>query len=189
MNTKTLAEEVRIIVEPGGVVPTRATTGSNAFDLSLPKDYWMQKLPPGNTTTIDLRLRIWIDNPNIAAVIIPRSGLGTRGLVVSNLLGLIDSDYQGPLMLGVWNRTQNKMFSLEPEHRIAQLLFVQTPTVVWKEVKTFEQTTARSKGGLGSTGTESSESKSVFRRKAVQTRKPKGQSPPAGKVPPDPTPE
>jgi len=101
---------------------------------------------PGETHLIPTGISIYIGNPHIAATILPRSGLGHKhGLVLGNLVGLIDADYQGPLMVSCWNRG-DKAYTITPGDRIAQLVFLPIVRAQFEVVETFE-TTARGTGG------------------------------------------
>ena len=131
-------------------LPTYATEGSAGLDLrALTKEKIV--LQPGETQLIPTGLSIYIGDPNLAAVILPRSGLGHKhGIVLGNLVGLIDSDYQGPLMISAWNRSQQP-FTIEVGDRIAQLVFVPVVQAEFNIVTDFEQT-ERGSGGFGHTG-------------------------------------
>ncbi|WP_409025812.1 dUTP diphosphatase [Gallibacterium anatis] len=131
-------------------LPTYATEGSAGLDLrALTQDKIV--LQPGETQLIPTGLSIYIGDPNLAAVILPRSGLGHKhGIVLGNLVGLIDSDYQGPLMISAWNRSQQP-FTIEVGDRIAQLVFVPVVQAEFNIVTDFEQT-ERGSGGFGHTG-------------------------------------
>lgn len=109
------------------------------------------KLEPGDTQLIPTGLAIYIEDPALAALILPRSGLGHKhGIVLGNLVGLIDSDYQGELMVSCWNRG-NKTFTISPGERIAQLILVPVLQASLKIVDEFEAT-SRGSGGFGSSG-------------------------------------
>jgi dUTP pyrophosphatase len=108
-------------------------------------------LAPGATELIPTGLSIYIENPGYAGLILPRSGLGHKhGIVLGNLVGLIDSDYQGPLMVSAWNRGQTS-YTFEPLDRIAQLVIVPIVQAQFRWVETFEAS-SRGVGGFGSTG-------------------------------------
>ncbi len=108
-------------------------------------------LQPGETHLIPTGISIYIGDPTLAAVILPRSGLGHKhGIVLGNLVGLIDADYQGPLMISCWNRGQN-MYTIEPGDRIAQLVFLPIARVNFEVVSEFDET-SRGAGGFGSSG-------------------------------------
>lgn len=131
-------------------LPTYATTGSAGLDLrALVEDGF--EVQPGETKLIPTGLSIYIADPNLAAVILPRSGLGHKnGIVLGNLVGLIDSDYQGPLMVSLWNRS-DKPFKIEVGDRIAQLVFVPVVQAEFNIVEEFVQTD-RGEGGFGHSG-------------------------------------
>ncbi len=131
-------------------LPQYATEGSAGLDLRACLDEPLL-LAPKETELIPTGLAIHIDDPGLAAVILPRSGLGHKhGLVLGNLVGLIDSDYQGPLMISAWNRS-NTAFTIEPGVRLAQLVFVPIIAVQLEQVNEFT-TTRRGEGGFGSSG-------------------------------------
>ena len=131
-------------------LPTYATNGSAGLDLRACIDA-PQQLTPGDTTLLATGISIYIANPNLAAVILPRSGLGHKhGIVMGNLVGLIDSDYQGPLMVSCWNRG-NDHFTINPGDRIAQLVFVPVIQAEFTVVNDFDQSD-RGEGGFGSSG-------------------------------------
>jgi dUTP pyrophosphatase len=108
-------------------------------------------LEPGATHLIPTGLALHVADPGYAAVILPRSGLGHKhGIVLGNLVGLIDSDYQGPLMVSAWNRSQTS-YTLQPLERLAQLVVLPVTQVQFSVVDEFEQS-SRGTGGFGSTG-------------------------------------
>ena len=108
-------------------------------------------LRPGDSALVPTGLAIHLGDPGLAAIIIPRSGLGHKhGIVLGNLVGLIDSDYQGPLMVSCWNRGREP-FVVNPLERIAQLVIIPVVQVALNIVETFEES-ARGAGGFGSTG-------------------------------------
>ena len=138
------------ILDPRAQVPAYATDGSAGLDLRVIADA-PQALEPGQTVLLKTGLSIYIGNPNLAAVILPRSGLGHKhGIVLGNLVGLIDSDYQGELMVSCWNRGQTA-FTINPGERIAQLVFVPVLRAEFETVTQFHAS-ARGAGGFGSTG-------------------------------------
>jgi dUTP pyrophosphatase len=144
--------DVRIL-DPrmAGQLPAYATPGSAGLDLRACLDEALV-LAPGQSTLIPTGLSIHIGNPGLAAMILPRSGLGHKhGIVLGNLVGLIDSDYQGPLMVSCWNRSQQP-FTVQPLERIAQLVIVPVVQAAFRVVDSFEAS-ARGAGGFGSTGT------------------------------------
>ena len=131
-------------------MPEYATHGSAGLDLRACIDTAIT-LEPGATVLIPTGLAIHIADPRYAAMILPRSGMGHKnGIVLGNLVGLIDSDYQGQLMVSTWNRGQ-KAFKLEPMERLAQLVIVPVLQVGFNIVEEFEQS-ERGAGGFGSTG-------------------------------------
>jgi dUTP pyrophosphatase len=131
-------------------LPAYATDGSAGMDLRACIDAPVT-LAPGQTQLIATGLAIHIDDPGLAAVILPRSGLGHKhGIVLGNLVGLIDSDYQGQLMVSMWNRGQTA-FVIEPGERIAQLVVVPVVQVELEVVNDFA-TSARGAGGFGHSG-------------------------------------
>ncbi|KGD84768.1 deoxyuridine 5'-triphosphate nucleotidohydrolase [Pantoea sp. PNA 14-12] len=131
-------------------LPTYATPGSAGLDLRACIDDVME-IAPGTTTLIPTGLAIHIADPNLAAVILPRSGLGHKhGIVLGNLVGLIDADYQGQLMVSVWNRGQES-FTLQPGDRMAQLVFVPVVQAEFNLVDEFDAS-LRGEGGFGHSG-------------------------------------
>ena len=131
-------------------LPAYATPGSAGMDLRALLDAPLT-LAPGDTTLVPTGLAIHIQDPGLCATILPRSGLGHKhGIVLGNLVGLIDSDYQGQLMVSVWNRG-NDSFTMQPGERIAQLVIARHERADWIEVETLDET-ARGTGGFGSTG-------------------------------------
>lgn len=131
-------------------MPAYATPGSAGMDLRACLDGPLE-LAPGDTQLIPTGLAIHMGDTGMAAVILPRSGLGHKhGIVLGNLVGLIDSDYQGQLMVSCWNRGQSS-FTIEPGERIAQLVFVPVLQPELKQVETFDAS-ARGEGGFGSSG-------------------------------------
>lgn len=110
-------------------------------------------LEPGVTQLIPTGISIYIGDPNLAAVILPRSGLGHKnGIVLGNLVGLIDADYQGPLMISCWNRSE-VAYTIEPGDRIAQLVFLPIARTQFELVEEFNET-SRGTGGFGHSGTK-----------------------------------
>ena len=131
-------------------LPAYATAGSAGLDLRALIDAPLD-LAPGATSLIPTGLAIFIDNPGYAAMILPRSGLGHKhGIVLGNLVGLIDSDYQGQLMVSCWNRGQ-AAFTIQPGERIAQLVVVPVAQVQLQVVEDFTATD-RGAGGFGHSG-------------------------------------
>ncbi|MGB9670870.1 MAG: dUTP diphosphatase [Halothiobacillaceae bacterium] len=131
-------------------LPEYATEGSAGLDLRACIDAPLT-LAPGQTELVPTGIAIHIGDPGLAAVILPRSGLGHKhGIVLGNLVGLIDSDYQGQLFVSVWNRGQTP-FTLEVGERMAQLVFVPVVQVHFEVVDAFHAS-QRGTGGFGSTG-------------------------------------
>jgi dUTP pyrophosphatase len=131
-------------------LPAYATPGSAGLDLRACVEAPLV-LAPGETQLIPTGLSIHINDPGLAAMILPRSGLGHKhGIVLGNLVGLIDSDYQGPLMVSCWNRG-NAAFTIQPLERIAQLVIVPVVQASFRVVENFDDS-ARGAGGFGSTG-------------------------------------
>lgn len=131
-------------------LPAYATPGSAGLDLRACLDVAVT-LEPGQTTLVPTGLAIHIGDAGLAAMILPRSGLGHKhGIVLGNLVGLIDSDYQGQLMVSVWNRGQTT-FVIQPLERIAQLVLVPVVQAAFKRVDEFDSS-ERGEGGFGSTG-------------------------------------
>lgn len=131
-------------------LPEYATTGSAGLDLRACIDEEME-IKPGETKLIPTGLAIHINDNNLAAVILPRSGLGHKnGIVLGNLVGLIDSDYQGQVFISCWNRS-NEYFYIDIGARIAQLVFLPVVQVEFERVEEFDDT-ERGDGGFGHTG-------------------------------------
>ena len=131
-------------------LPAYATPGSAGLDLRACLEAPLE-LAPGQTTLIPTGLAIHIADAGLAAMILPRSGLGHKhGIVLGNLVGLIDSDYQGQLMVSCWNRSSTA-FTIQPMERIAQLVIVPVVQAAFKVVDDFAGST-RGEGGFGSTG-------------------------------------
>ncbi|MFN3305239.1 MAG: dUTP diphosphatase [Roseateles sp.] len=131
-------------------IPAYATPGSAGLDLRACLDEPIT-LAPGQTTLIPTGLAIHIADPGLAAIILPRSGLGHKhGIVLGNLVGLIDSDYQGQLMVSCWNRGHAE-FTIQPFDRIAQLVIVPVVQATFRRVDSFDAS-SRGTGGFGSTG-------------------------------------
>ncbi|TKC82951.1 dUTP diphosphatase [Trinickia terrae] len=131
-------------------LPAYATSGSAGLDLRACLDTPLT-LQPGETALVPTGLAIHVGDPGYAAMILPRSGLGHKhGIVLGNLVGLIDSDYQGQLMISTWNRGR-AAFTLNPMERLAQLVIVPVVQARFNIVDEFEQSD-RGEGGFGSTG-------------------------------------
>jgi dUTP pyrophosphatase len=144
---------VRILDPRLGVdfpLPEYATAGSAGLDLRACVKVPLE-LAPGRAELVPTGLAIYLEDPGLAAVVLPRSGLGHRhGIVLGNLVGLIDSDYQGELMVSCWNRA-GESFTLKPGERIAQLVIVPVVQVELEVVTEFEAS-ARGAGGFGHSG-------------------------------------
>lgn len=131
-------------------MPDYATDGSAGIDLRACLDETL-RLEPGQTELLPTGIAIHIADPSLAAVLLPRSGLGHKhGIVLGNLVGLIDSDYQGQLYVSCWNRG-GRAFSIEPGERIAQMVFVPVVRAGFEVVDEFVDST-RGAGGFGHTG-------------------------------------
>jgi dUTP pyrophosphatase len=144
LQVKILDERIR------SMLPHYASAGSAGLDLRacVEKELVLQ---PGESQLVSSGIAIHIGNPGYAAVVLPRSGLGAKnGIVLGNLVGLIDSDYQGPLMVSLWNRGKTA-FTVQPLDRIAQLTVVPVVQVEFEVVQEFAAS-ARGAGGFGSTG-------------------------------------
>jgi len=143
--------DVRVLDERmADQMPGYATAGSAGLDLRACIDEPIV-LAPGQAALIPTGLAVHIGDPGLAAMLLPRSGLGHKhGIVLGNLVGLIDSDYQGPLMVSCWNRGQ-AAFTIEPLERIAQMVIVPVVQARFRRVESFESS-ARGAGGFGSTG-------------------------------------
>ena len=151
MNAKTTTIALKVLDERiRPYLPAYATPGSAGMDLRACIDAPIT-LQPGRTELIPTGIAIHIADPGLAAVILPRSGLGHKhGIVLGNLVGLIDSDYQGPLMVSCWNRGL-AAFELKPLERMAQLVIVPIVQTRFEVVADFE-TSERAAGGFGSSG-------------------------------------
>ena len=141
------------VIDPrmASLLPAYATPGSAGLDLRACLDIAVT-LQPNAWQLIPTGIAIHLENPNFAAMILPRSGLGHKhGIVLGNLVGLIDSDYQGQLMVSAWNRSPTA-FTIEPMERIAQLVIVPVVQAQFNVVKEFGAESERGAGGYGSTG-------------------------------------
>jgi dUTP pyrophosphatase len=144
LEVKILDERIR------GMLPHYATPGAAGLDLRACVEAPLT-LMPGDSQLVSSGIAIHLGDPRYAAVVLPRSGLGAKsGIVLGNLVGLIDSDYQGPLMVSVWNRGKSA-FTIQPMDRIAQLVVVPVVQVEFEVVEDFAAS-ARGAGGFGSTG-------------------------------------
>jgi dUTP pyrophosphatase len=131
-------------------LPAYATALSAGLDLRAMTDQPIE-LAPGEAQLVPTGLAIHIGDPGLCAVILPRSGLGHKqGLVMGNLVGLIDADYQGPLMVSLWNRGRFPI-TITPGDRVAQLVFLPVARAVFRQVDEFERS-ERGEGGFGHTG-------------------------------------
>ncbi len=131
-------------------LPEYATPGSAGLDLRACLEVALV-LQPGQTALIPTGLALHIADPGLAALLLPRSGLGHKhGIVLGNLVGLIDSDYQGPLLVSCWNRGHTA-FTIEPMERIAQMIIVPVVQARFRRVDEFDSS-GRGQGGFGSTG-------------------------------------
>ena len=131
-------------------LPAYATPGSAGLDLRACLDAPVL-IEPGQATLIPTGLAMHIGDPGLAAMLLPRSGLGHKhGIVLGNLVGLIDSDYQGPLMVSCWNRGR-EAFTVQPMERIAQMVIVPVVQARFQRVEAFAES-SRGEGGFGSTG-------------------------------------
>ncbi|NBD21990.1 dUTP diphosphatase [Aquabacterium fontiphilum] len=131
-------------------LPAYATPGSAGLDLRACVDAPVV-LQPGQAELVPTGLAVHLGDPGLAAMLLPRSGLGHKqGIVLGNLVGLIDSDYQGPLMVSLWNRGSAAV-TIQPMDRIAQMVVVPVVQVAFRQVDRFDAT-ARGEGGFGSTG-------------------------------------
>jgi dUTP pyrophosphatase len=144
LEVKILDERIR------GMLPHYATAGAAGLDLRACMDVPLQ-LNPGESHLVSSGIAIHVADPGYAAMVLPRSGLGAKnGIVLGNLVGLIDSDYQGPLMVSLWNRGK-AAFTIQPMDRIAQLIVVPVVQVDFQVVEEFAAS-ARGASGFGSTG-------------------------------------
>jgi dUTP pyrophosphatase len=142
---------VRILDERlRGSLPQYATAGAAGLDLRACLGEALT-LQPGDSQLVPSGIAIHIGDPGYAAIVLPRSGLGAKhGIVLGNLVGLIDSDYQGPILVSVWNRGKTA-FTIQPMDRIAQLVVIPVAQVEWNVVDEFA-VSERGAGGFGSTG-------------------------------------
>lgn len=149
-----LTEDVEIIPDSPDFIPRRETLGAACFDVfaNIEREITIN---PGHHAKIDLGFRMHIVTPFLKAVLVPRSGFGTKGLVVKNLIGTIDSDYQGRVLAVVWNNNgafSGAAITIKPKMRIAQLGFEIVPPVKFVVVEAFSNETKRGEGGFGHTG-------------------------------------
>ena len=145
LDVKVMDERLR------SMMPNYATSGSAGLDLRACLDAPLT-LQPNAWQLVPTGMAIHLKDPNYAALILPRSGLGHKhGIVLGNLVGLIDSDYQGQLMVSAWNRS-DVVFTIDPMERIAQLVIVPVVQAQFNLVDEFDASTDRGAGGYGSTG-------------------------------------
>ncbi|MEM9530350.1 MAG: dUTP diphosphatase [Pseudomonadota bacterium] len=131
-------------------LPQYATDGSAGLDLRVVLDAPLV-IAAGETVLLETGLAVYLEDPELAAVLLPRSGLGHKhGIVLGNLVGLIDADYQGPLKISCWNRSQES-FTVSPGERIAQLVVVPVKRIAFEIVSEF-QSSVRGAGGFGHSG-------------------------------------
>lgn len=141
----------KIGTDPDFPLPTRATDGSAAIDLRACIDEPIA-IKAGETQLIGTGIAVYIADPNYAGIILPRSGLGHKhGIVLGNLVGLIDADYQGELMVSVWNRSDTD-FILQPAERMAQYMVVPVVRPIFEVVEAFSDLSTRGTGGFGHSG-------------------------------------
>lgn len=132
-------------------LPEYASKGAAAMDLRACLDKTVA-VKAGEVMKIPLGFAIHMKDRGMACLLLPRSGLGTKGLVLANTVGLIDSDYQGEIQAALWNRNKDRDFKIEPGMRICQMMFVPVLTPVLNEVTEFSEETERGEGGFSSTG-------------------------------------
>ena len=130
--------------------PTQATPGAAAYDLRACLDEPLT-LAPGQVTALHTGVAVHINDPEICGLIAPRSGLGTKGIVLANIIGIIDSDYMGELLASVWNYS-TKAHIIQPYERVFQLLFLPVRHPELQIVTEFSNTSIRGQDGFGSTG-------------------------------------
>lgn len=151
MNVQVKILNPKIGQDPNFPLPTRATEGSAGIDLRACIDTPLT-IKAGQTVLVGTGLSIYIADPNFAGLILPRSGLGHKhGIVLGNLVGLIDSDYQGELMVSVWNRSDTE-FTLNPAERMAQYVVVPVARPNFEVVADFSDVSDRGAGGFGHSG-------------------------------------
>jgi dUTP pyrophosphatase len=139
-------------INPDAVLPQRATDGSAAYDIFLPTDLPKTiELSPMEKITFSLGFAIWVKNPEWCMVMMPRSGTGKRGLHLANVLGLIDSDYQGEVQLVLRNASDTDWLTIDTSLAVAQAVFLPVGTPQFTLVGEFEAETVRGAGGFGST--------------------------------------
>ena len=154
MNTN--FQVIRLTDDPRLIIPSRATPGSAGFDLQAVIDEPIT-LFPGEHRKIPTGLKIWIRAEHLVGVIVPKSGKGSAGFGIKNFTGIIDSDYQGEILVTVWNTNEEDLITIKPFMQIAQIIFLPFVAAVFSEVGVFETGTERGEGGFGSTSGNSSE--------------------------------
>lgn len=140
-------------LHPDAIIPERHSAGAAAFDLHALVGRGEGRLINQQVVMVRTGIAIHIKDPGVVGIIAPRSGLGKKGITLANTIGVIDSDYQGEIMLAVRNTGMSSV-QLEPGDRIAQLLFVRLAPATFSEVEAFAEGTPRGSGGFGSTGTK-----------------------------------
>ena len=147
---------IRLSTSPELKIPSRATAGSAGFDLqaNIEKPFYLHA---GLGVKIPTGLKIWIRAEHLVGIIVPKSGKGSAGFGVKNLVGVIDSDYQGEIIVNIWNTNLDEPIEIKPFMQIAQIIFLPLVAAVFTEVGVFETGTERGAGGFGSTSGSSSE--------------------------------
>lgn len=146
---------IRLTDDSRLVIPSRATPGSAGFDLQAVIEEPMT-IFPGEHRKIRTGLKIWIRAEHLVGFIVPKSGKGSRGLGIKNLVGILDSDYQGEIIVNIWNTNLDEPIEIKPLMQIAQIIFLPFIAAEFTEVRVFETGTERGEGGFGSTGGSSS---------------------------------
>lgn len=146
-----MSREVLIEVTDGGLVPRRATEGSAGYDLVFVSSDPVN-IPAGRTCVFSTGIRMHVKDPEVAALILPRSGLGMdKGIILGNSIGLIDSDYTGQIKVSLWNRSGSG-YTVSPGDRVCQMVFVPVLHPDLVAVDELLPSSARGEGGFGSTG-------------------------------------
>lgn len=149
---------IRLTDDSRLVIPTRATPGSAGFDLQAVIDKPIT-LFPGEHRKIPTGLKIWIRSEHLVGIIVPKSGKGSAGFGIKNFTGVIDSDYQGEIIVNIWNTNLDEPIEINPFTQIAQIIFLPFVAANFTEVRVFTDGTERGEGGFGSTSGSSSEIK------------------------------
>ena len=147
--------DMEIILDPGALMPSYSTDGAAAIDLRVHlTDQPPVEILPGEVKVFSVGFKIHIKDPDICMKMLPRSGLGSRGLILRNTVGLIDSDYQGKVQLGLWNRNSagGELFLISHGDRVAQAVFLPIVRPMFICVANFTDSTERGENGFGSTG-------------------------------------